>query len=214
MPQASVRLEVLFANLRSVEREARVRLIAGCAKDDACIERHFERPLRVAKSNAVAALAAMGSGLESDLARSLRRETFDRIAMGFARLVAANVDLRARARFRLYTQEIAECEVSIAEAIAALHVVPAKRLLPRMFAIHRVLVDDIRYLDPPERASDIDAWIEQLHEVVLEEMRRCVETSLLRVLAQGSARLGIVKTRIDLALCAPPVRSQIRVGHN
>jgi len=212
MPETSSRLETLFANLRSVERDARARLAAGCAEDDARIERYFERPLGIARDNAVAALAAMGCALESDLARNLRRESFERIAMGFARLVSANVDLRARARFRLYTQELADAEIAIAEAIAALRVVHAKRLLPRMFAIQRIAVDDLHYPDPPENSAEIDDWVEELHALVRSAVRRCVKASLARVLVHGSDRLGIVKTRINLALRTPPVRAQSRVG--
>jgi hypothetical protein len=212
MPEASSRLETLFANLRSVERDANARLVAGCAEDDARIERYFEGPLGLARDNAVAAFAAMGCALESDLARSLRRESFERIAMGFARLVSANVDLRARARFRLYAQELAGAEIAITEAIAALRVVRAKRLLPRMFAIQRVAVDDLHYPDPPEAASEIDNWVEELHVLVRSALQRGVKASLASVLVHGSNRLGIVSTRISLALRTPPVRAQSRVG--
>ncbi|HTX57455.1 MAG TPA: hypothetical protein VMD47_10200 [Candidatus Acidoferrales bacterium] len=211
MSQTSMRLEALFADLRSIERDARARLVVGCAEDDARIERYFEKPLQILKNNAADALAAMGSGLERDLARNLRRETFDRIGMGFARLVSANVDLRARARFRLYAQELADAEIAIVQAIAAMRVVRAKRMLPRMFAIQRVSVDDLRFPEPPESASEIGDWVKELHGLVREAVRRRVDAALLRVLAHGSDRLGIVKSRIDLALRTPP-RSRLRAA--
>ncbi|HUA07970.1 MAG TPA: hypothetical protein VMA98_01775 [Candidatus Acidoferrales bacterium] len=121
------------------------------------------------------------------------------------------MDLRARARFRMYTQELLDAEIAIAEAIAAMRVVRAKRLLPRMFPIHRVALGDLRYPEPPQLASDVRDWVEELHCLVREEVRRSVESSLLRVLAQGTDRLGIVKTRIELALRTPPARPRARV---
>jgi hypothetical protein len=212
VPQTSTCLEALFADLRSVERSARARLIEGCAEDDARIERYFQRALSMIRGNAVAALAAAGTGLEGDLAWSLRRETFERMAMGFAHLVSANIDLRARARFKMYVHELCEVETSIAAAIAALRVVPAKRLLPKMFAIQHMAVDDLHYPEPPEHVAEVEAWVQEVHALVRDDIRRRIEAALVRVLAQGTERLGVVKTRIDLALCTARIGAKTSVG--
>ncbi|MGB6984919.1 MAG: hypothetical protein WBD74_02960 [Candidatus Aquilonibacter sp.] len=181
-----LRLEALFIDLRSIERAARVRLLAGCAEDEARIEEFFERPLCKAKTDATLALA--------------RQDGFDRIALTFARAVWANVNLRLRARFKIYTSELADAEIAIALAIAATRTARAKRHLPRMFALQRVRIDEAPAPDAPRHASEIATWVEELHGLVRDEVRRSVTISLGRVLAQGTNRLGVVKTRIDLAL--------------
>lgn len=199
----SPHLEALFSALRGVERTARARLIAGCADDTAKIERFFERPLSAARRDAHEAMAGMGSIPNADLAVSLRREAFERIGATCAERVCANVGLRARARFRMYANALADAEARIADAIAAAHLVPAKRLLPRMFAVGRVYIDGFRIPDPPERQSEIDDWIEELRSQLQSEIWRRAQIALDRVLMSGFNRLGIIKTRIDLALCAP-----------
>lgn len=204
MTQTLHHLEELFANLRTVEQSARARLIAGCAEDDARLEQFFAHPLDVVEREAIAALAGEGTGLARDLRTNLRREAFDRIALGFGRSVCANVGLRARARFKIYTRELADAEIAIAEAIAVMRVVRAKRLLPKMFAIHRITIEDLRIPLAPEDVSEVDDWVEQLHRLVRDEVRCTVAASRDRVLAHGSERLGIIKTRISLAMFAPP----------
>ena len=200
MPQLSERLDVLFANLRSVEHAARSRLIAGCAEDEGRLQQFFRHPLTVLERDASATMCAMGAALESDLAKNLRRDAFDRIGLGFARLVCANVGLRARARFKIYTRELADAELAIIEGIAAIRVARAKRLLPKMFAIQRFTVEDLRIPAPPRSDSEIREWVDELHRLVLDEVRTTVAVSRDRVLAHGSERLGIVKSRITLAL--------------
>ena len=203
MPYTPHRLEELFADLRNVERGARERLIAGCAEDDARLEQFFAHPLTVVEREAVAALAGEGTNLERDLANNLRRDVFDRIGLGFGRLVCANVGLRARARFKIYARELAGAEMAIVEAIAVMRVVRARRILPKMFAIQRVTIEDIRIPSAPEHASEVRAWVAELHRLVRDEVRCSVAVSRDRVLAHGSERLGIVKTRIALAIFAP-----------
>ncbi|HTU69978.1 MAG TPA: hypothetical protein VMF11_06620 [Candidatus Baltobacteraceae bacterium] len=184
----SVRFEALFAALRSVEAEARVRLVAGCADDAARMERFLARPLGAARREAHVA--------------NLGRETFERIAMRCARTACSNVQLRARARFKIYTSELAESETRIADAIRATHLVAAKRLLPRMFTIGRFDVAGMRIPEPPAHRSEVDDWIEELRGAVRDEIGAGLQAALDRVLAHGLDRLGIVKTRIGLALCA------------
>lgn len=185
----SLRLETLFAALRRVEREARLRLIAGCADDAARIERFLERPLSAARREARAA--------------NLRRDALEHIAVRCAEAVRSNVQLRARARFKIYTSELAESETRIADAIRATHLVAAKRLLPRMFAIGRINIAGMRLPEPPEHQSEIDDWIKELRRAIRDEIGACMQAALDRVLANGLDRLGVIKTRIGLALCAP-----------
>jgi hypothetical protein len=196
------RMEALFAALRGAEHMARAELIAGCEDDAAKIERFFERPLRAARREAYDALAGMGAISNVDLAVHLRREAFERLGTNCAEMVCANVGLRARARFRMYANALAEAEVRIADAIAATHLVPAKRPLPRMFAIGRIDLDDFRIPDPPARSSEVDDWIEQLGIAIRDEIDAHMKVALDRVLTHGFDRLGIIKTRIDLALCS------------
>ncbi|MGA8841327.1 MAG: hypothetical protein WBG27_00370 [Candidatus Aquilonibacter sp.] len=203
MPHTPHRLEELFTNLRRVEKAARARLIAGCAEDDARLEEFFVHPLRVVEREAIAALAGQGTGLERDLATNLGRDVFDRIGLGFGRFVCANIGLRARARFKIYAREITDAEIAIIEAIAVMRVLRAKRRLPKMFAIQRVTIEDLRIPAGPEHASEVRAWVDELHRLVRDEVRRTLAASRDRVLAHGSERMGIVKTRIDLALFAP-----------
>jgi len=207
-------LEELFARLRSVEKAARARLIAGCAEDDERLEQFFANPLRVVEREALAALDGQSTNLERDLATNLRRDIFDRIGLGFGRLVCANVGLRARARFKIYAREIADAEIAIAEAIAVMRVVRAKRLLPKMFAIQRVWIEDLRVPPGPEHASEVCAWVGELHRLVRDEVRCTVALSRDHVLAHGSERMGIVKTRIALAMFAPvPARPRAGARH-
>ncbi|HTX03578.1 MAG TPA: hypothetical protein VMD07_07840 [Candidatus Acidoferrales bacterium] len=194
-----------------MEKVARARLIAGCADDDARLEQFFAHPLDVVEREAIAALAGEGASLERDLANNLRQDAFDRIGLGFGRLVCANVGLRARARFKIYTREIADAEIAIAEAIAVMRVQRAKRLLPKMFAIQRVTIEDLRIPAAPQQASEVPDWVDELHRLVRDEVRCSVAVSRDRVLAHGSERLGIVKTRIELAIF-PRVRLRARVG--
>jgi hypothetical protein len=168
-------------------------LIAGCADDVAKIDRFFERPLAVARRDAHDAIAA-----------NLLRESLERIGATCADKVRANVGLRARARFRTYTNELAEAEAPILDAIAANRLVTAKRLLPRMFTVGRIAIDGLRAPDPPELLSEIDDWVEELYACIRNEVSASVNAALDRVLAHGFDRLAIVKMRIELALCEPP----------
>lgn len=199
MPTTPARLETLFAELRSAERTARARLTAGCAEDGAAIDRFLERPIRTAEREAVDALAAIGCALEAELAKNLRRETFDRIGLTCAEAVLANVALRARARFRIYTSEIAEAELQIENAIAAFRRRSARRYIPPMFPIQRLHLDSLRLPEPPEHASEVGEWVDGLRASIRDEIRCCVDAALRRVLASGNERMGVVKTRIDLA---------------
>ncbi len=200
---ARARLETLFDHLRRTERVERAELLAGYMQDVARIERFLEHPLAIAQREAEAALASMGTGLESELARSLLRESFDHIANEFARLVCASVGLRMRARFRIYANALAEAEVAIAECIVAISRVPTRHPIPKMFAIHRLEIDDLHVPAPPEDTSGLKVWTRALHDAILEKLRKSVEESLRYVLTQGSDRLGVVKTRINLALTSP-----------
>ena len=193
-------MEALFAALRDVERSARARLIAGCAEDNARIERFLERPVAVARREAHDAMAGIGAIPDTDLAANLRREAFERIGITFAETVCSNVGLRARARFKMYANDLAGAEVIIAQALAETHLVPAKRLLPRMFAIGRLDIDEMRIPDPPRLPSEIDDWVEALRTGIRFEIQELVIAARDRVLTHGFDRLGIVKTRIDLAL--------------
>ena len=188
MSQPSEHLETLFANLRRTERCARARLLTGCATDDDRLEQFFEHPLRLLEYDAVAMLDSMGG-----------RDAFDRLGLAFARVVCANIGLRARARLKTYAKELADAEIAIAQAIAAMRIVRAKRLLPKMFAIRRLAIDDLRVPEPPERASEVRDWVDELHGLVRIEVQRRIEEGRSSVLAHGTARLGIIKTRMALA---------------
>ena len=185
MRDMSSHLEALFADLREVERAARARLLAGCAEDEARIDEFFERPLRRMRADAALAFA--------------HHDGFDRVALRFSRAVWANVGLRLRARFKIYASELAGAETAIASAIAAIRTTRAKRHLPKMFAIQRVTIDAVHAPAAPQHAAEIGDWVDELHQAVRVEVRRSVAVSLGRVLAQGANRLGVVKTRIDLA---------------
>ncbi len=206
MPHSS-QIQSLFATLRGVERTARARLIAGCADDVAKLERFFERPLAVARRDAHDALAGIGPIPDADLAANLRRETFERIGVTSAETVCANVGLRARARFKMYADELAKAEAPITDAIVATHLVAAKRPLPRMFSVGRIDIDGLRAPDPPERPSEIDGWVVDLHACIRDEISTGVKAALDRVLARGFNRLAVIKTRIDLALCKREIGS-------
>jgi len=207
-------LEELFARLRSVEKAARARLVAGCAEDDERLEEFFVHPLRVLEREALAALDGQGTNLERELATNLRRDAFDRIGLGFGRLVCANIGLRARARFKLYARELADAEIAVVEAIAVMRVVRARHLLPKMFAIQRVSIEDLRVPPGPEHASEVCAWVDALHRLVRDEVRRILAVSRDYVLAHGCERMGIVKARIALATFAPvPARTRATALH-
>ncbi len=184
--------QALFAALRSAERRARTRLIAGCADDAAKIDRFFERPLAAARRDARDALAA-----------NLRCDAFERISTTCAQKVRANAGLRARARFRMYTNELAQAEAPIADAIAATGRVAAKRLLPRMFSVGRIEIGEPRTPHPPERQSDIDGWIKELRACICDEISAGAKVARERVLSHGFDRLAIVKARVELALREP-----------
>ena len=178
----------VFAALRAAERTARAALIAGCEDDIATIGRFFERPLSDARRDAHDALAL-----------NLGRDTFERIGAACADKVRANVGLRARARFRMYTTQLARAEVQISQAIAARSLVAAKRPLPRMFTVGRIEIEWLRSPDPPERFTDVDGWVEELYACLRDEVGASVRAALDRVLSRGFQRLAIIKARLDLA---------------
>ncbi len=192
-------VETLFARLRTAEWTARAQLVAGCADDAANIERFLSRPLDRARREALEFAGGFGSILDADLARSLWREAFERIASTCAQSVFANADLRIRARFREYTNLLGIAEAGIASDLVALHPIRTKHPLPRMFAIVHLEFDDGALPAPPENNSDIAVWTETLHVSVRRELVARIDVALDRVLTSGSQRMGIIKTRLDLA---------------
>jgi len=201
-------MEALFAQLRIAERTARERLIAGCSDDDAKIDRFLDRPIAAAAVAAHEAMAAMGNVADPDLAKNLRREAFERIAEACVEAVISNAALRARARFRIYASEIATVEADIADFISASHLVPAKRILPRMFSVGRIESDEIRVPEPPLGDAEIDEWGRRLRVTARNELKARLKTARERTLRHGYDRLGIIRTRIDLALCVPTRTTQ------
>ena len=196
-------MDALFTSLRDAERTARTRLLAGCEDDARRIDRYFERPLHNARAEAIALLAGMGAALEPELSGSLRHEGFEEIGRRCAERVFANVDLRLRARMRIYTGALAEIEMQIASAIASVQRVPSKHPLPRMFSTPRLAIDDLALPNAPAEVAEVPAWIKRLRARIAAELRERIDEALERVLVRGKERLGIVKTRIDLALFAP-----------
>jgi len=197
------RMDGLFEQLRYAERSARARLLAGHADDVTKIERYFIHPMKVAERSACDALTGIGTVDDADLAAALRQEAFERIASACAESIFANVSLRLRARFRMYVDEIAQAEVRIADAISAAHLVRAKRILPRMFAVGRIDADALAIPRAPDDEASIEDWLELLSRAIHDELAAASKRALEKLLDQGYTRLGIIKTRIDLALCVP-----------
>ena len=193
-----LRVEALFARLRTAEWTARAQLVSGCADDVAKIERLLERPLERAREEAHNFAASFGAMLDDELGRSLRNDAFLSIGMTCAQAVFANADLRAHARFRIYAGALRTGEADIAARIAATRLVPPKRPLPRMFAIAHLDFDERVLPGAPESDSEISDWIVRLRTSICDELMARIDVALSRVLACGLERLAAVKTRLDL----------------
>ncbi|MDE2482049.1 MAG: hypothetical protein KGN02_07655 [bacterium] len=142
----------------------------------------------------------MGSMLEPELAKNLRREAFHRIGVTCVKAVLANIALRLRARFRIYAREIAGAETRIESVLASMRLPSARHYIPRMFPIQRLHLEPGNIPEPPDCASDVGDWLKALHASARDQIERCLDAAVARVLSSGTDRMGVVKTRIDLAL--------------
>lgn len=206
-------IDILLIQLRATELRARDRLIAGCTEDMAVCGRLFDRPMKAARQEAFDALAALGDCADPELYRAISRETFDRIGSSCAEKVCSNAALRARARFRIYVEEIAQVEDLIENALAAYNQA-TKRFFPRMFAIGALATDGFSIPSVSgQHQSEVSDWLLVLRAEIELELKRRVTVARDAVLVQGRKRLGIIRARVALALCAPsPNRPAKRVA--
>lgn len=189
----------IFNRLRETERTARAGLIVGIESDIVSLGCFMVRPLAAARTKGEEALAALGAIEEEDLCASIRGETFERIALDCATAVYANVGVRARARFRTYTEALSDVERSLAAAIARAGA--ARRAFPPpMFALERIESEGFALPGPPRDVGEIDEWIRLLRALLEAEIVARMRAACGRTLARGLARLGTVKARALVAL--------------
>lgn len=194
----------LFPTLCIAERSARARLITGCEQDLKNASRFLERPLANARLEATYVFHALTAAAHE---AADRRAMFARIASQCADVASDNIGLRARARFRMYSDALAAVESDIAIALRGASHRSSKRILPRMFAMQKVVLKLTAAPTPPLYASGIPVWVARLESVITQAIVNTVEAALARTTQLGLERLGIVKSRIDLALYDSPTRS-------
>lgn len=190
-------LDHLISRLRNAEKIARKRLECGCAEDMANLDNYLDRPLRAAEKDASAILCEAARESRSEVADDADREGFRRIGIRCARLACANLDMRARARFRIYTASFVAIEADIANALVTDRT--SRRLFPRMFVIPHLAVGGNRLPEGPRSPSRVCVWSQQLRIDIRIELAAQMRDALSVVLGHGFERLAAVNARINLA---------------
>ncbi len=167
--------DIRFMLARDEERAARQRLAKGCAQDIASLDELLSGPLAAARRELSDLLAGLGA-FERTTTQALVYRATDEIAARCIECVADNVNMRFRARFRMYVDAVAQSE---------------SRLLgkPRRPAVPRI---DLRAVSTPLPSAMwsqqiVDDWIERLrcgiHEVVQHEVEIAQRIIARRVIA-------------------------------